>query len=264
MNSRNRLPEKFVQALRNGDAEAARVFLHQGVDLDAKVSRKGVLELIPPRADGLKCLLIKAGARHPGLKQSLVWACNQGDPELVKALIDYGADVNQRARSGTPLMAAVGTGCLETFELLLQAGADPSLGTTLATPLSKAVVKDRIAMVNRLLEVGCDPNLTPKYGGVTALHTAIVEDKRDCMMRLLERGADPNMKAASVMTGDPCEPLATHTDCSPLHLALYAGQTHLIPRLLEHGADRAVKDGSGRTVDDLARDLGILLPGVRE
>ena len=261
MNIRNRLPKEFIQALENGDTKAVQALLHQGVNLNAKTGKKGVLELIPPRADELKCLLIKAGARHPSLKQSLVWACNQDDPEVVKALIDYGADLNQRARSGTPLMAAVGIGCLQIFEMLLNAGADPSLGTTMGTPLSKAVVKNHVSMVKRLLEIGCDPDMTPKYGGLSALHASILEDKRDCMALLLKGGADPNKKAAEVMTGDPCGKLETHTDCSPLHLALYAGKAHLIPILLEYGADPAEKNGSGRNMEELSRELGMIFPG---
>lgn len=259
MNSSNRLPKEFIQALENGDTKAVQTFLHLGVNLNAKTAKKGVLELIPPRADELKCLLIRAGARHPSLKQSLVWACNQNDPEVVKALIDYGANINQRARSGTPLMASVGTGCLQTFEMLLKAGADPALGTTMATPLSKAVVKNRVSMIERLLGVGCDPDLTPKYGELTALHTAVFEDRGDCMALLLKGGADPNRKAVEVMMGDPCGKLATHTDCPPLHLALYTGNAHLIPILLEYGADPALKDGSERNIEELARELGIIL-----
>lgn len=261
MNSGNRLSREFIQALKRGDTKTVQVLLREGVNLSARTAGKGVLELIPPRADELKCLLIKAGARHPDLKMSLVWACSQGDPELVKALIDYGADLNQRARLGTPLMAAIGVGCLQTFEMLLEAGADPSLGTTMATPLSKAVVKNRVSMLERLLMVGCDPDLTPKYGGLTALHTAVFEDRRDCIALLLKGGADPNRKAVEVMTGDPCGKLETHTDCPPLHFALYAGNAHLIPMLLEFGGDPALKDGSGRDIEELARDLGMVFPG---
>ena len=257
MSKKRALPPRFVQALKEANIESIQAFLNEGVDLEAKFGKKTVLELIPPRSDELKILLIKAGARHPDLKQSLVWACNQADPELVKILIEYGSDTNIRARSGTPLMAAIGSGCRESMELLMDAGADFSIATTTATALSKAVVKGHIDTVMLLLERGCPPDITPKLAALTPLHVAIVEKRLDCLRALLAKGADPNRIAPEVMTGDPCGKLLQHNNCPPLQLALHVGALDLVGELLKSGADRTQPDGLGRDFDQLAAELGV-------
>lgn len=58
----------------------------------------------------------------------LSWAAMAGDPSLVQALIDGGAEVNCRNADGaTPLHSAAFLGRDEAFELLLSAGADPEI-----------------------------------------------------------------------------------------------------------------------------------------
>jgi ankyrin repeat protein len=261
VNQKDGLPKEFVQALKTGNIDGVQAFLNVGVDLNKTSGKKTVLELIPARANELKRLLIKAGARHADLKQALVWGVNQDDRELLQALLDYGADVNQRARSGTPLMAAIGLGSMESLDMLLQAGADPSIGTTTATALSKAVVRGQPSMVRRLLEQGCDPNLTPTSVDLTALHTAVFYDQRECLEILLDGGADPNLRATQVTTGDPAGKLETHTQCPPLHLAIHTGRLHLVPVLIARGADPSQVDGEGRDLQELSRQLGVTLPG---
>ena len=257
MTKKKILPPDFVEALKGGNIESIQSFLEEGVDLEAKSGTKTVLELIPARSDELRILLIKAGARHPDLKQSLVWACSQADPELVELLIEYGSDINIRARSGTPLMAAIGSGCRTSLELLLDAGADFTIATTTATALSKAVVKGHIDMVQLLLERGCPPDISPKLATLTPLHVAIMEKRLDCLRALLARGADPNRIAPEVLTGDPCGKLFQHTDCPPLQLALHVGALDLVGELLKSGADRTQPDGEGRDFDQLATELGV-------
>jgi uncharacterized protein len=54
-------------------------------------------------------------------------AVSSKDLEMVRLLIEHGADVNARQQNGfTPLQGAAGSGSLDIMELLLQHGADPA------------------------------------------------------------------------------------------------------------------------------------------
>ena len=57
-----------------------------------------------------------------------MYAAGYGHVDIVKLLLDAGADVNERSRvSRTPLIWAAGSGQLNTVRLLLKNGADPDL-----------------------------------------------------------------------------------------------------------------------------------------
>ena len=61
----------------------------------------------------------------------LAWAAALSQPELVRALLSFGADANMVGRDGyTPLTHAAKHGDAEATELLLDAGAAPDLGET--------------------------------------------------------------------------------------------------------------------------------------
>ena len=55
----------------------------------------------------------------------LMWAAEKGHPEVVKLLVDNGADVNARTKKiGTALTLALDNGHLEVAKLLIAKGAD--------------------------------------------------------------------------------------------------------------------------------------------
>jgi len=67
-------------------------------------------------------------AANPLRVQPLHSAAVAADVEIVRALLDAGADVDARQQAGvTPLMGAAAGGAVELVRLLLDAGADPSL-----------------------------------------------------------------------------------------------------------------------------------------
>lgn len=52
---------------------------------------------------------------------------NKGSPDVIKLILDAGADVHQVVREGgSPLSMAVEAGNVEVIQLLLQAGANPN------------------------------------------------------------------------------------------------------------------------------------------
>lgn len=83
----------------------------------------------------------------------LIEAVKSGNKDLVRELIQAGAEVNQQDKQGwTPLNWAAGKGDLEIVENLLQAGADPLLvGRDLRTPQMIALAAGRADVVQALI-----------------------------------------------------------------------------------------------------------------
>lgn len=67
----------------------------------------------------------------------LTWAARYGDPQIIKQLLDKGADVNARDRDGyTALHSAAFLGHFRAVEILVQSGADANaLGKQNDTPM---------------------------------------------------------------------------------------------------------------------------------
>jgi ankyrin repeat protein len=103
---------------------------------------------------------------------ALMWAVASVHPEVVRVLVEGGADVHVSSHKGfTPLLFAAINGDVGTAAILLAAGArvnDRGSDGTHALPLAIVNQQDRFALF--LLERGADPN--GAMAGVTALHAA--------------------------------------------------------------------------------------------
>ena len=112
-------------------------------------------------------------------------------PELVKLLLDYGADINARTSSGeTPLHGAVAAHHLSMVTLLLDNGAD--INASLAsgqTPLRLAVIKGYADIAELLLARRAQVN-TRGQTGLTPLHWAALKGQPAIVNLLLTYGAD--------------------------------------------------------------------------
>jgi len=84
-----------------------------------------------------------------------------GHLEVVKLLLEHGADPNVKNRDGkTPLHNAASEGHLEVVKLLLERGADPNVKDDDGnTPLHNAAWRGHLEVVKLLLEHGADPNV---------------------------------------------------------------------------------------------------------
>jgi ankyrin repeat protein len=75
-----------------------------------------------------RCVQILANRSKTDLSRGLLFAALSEHKDVVKILLDYGAEVDSRSPDGrTPLMLAASKGNKEIVNMLLQAGADPSL-----------------------------------------------------------------------------------------------------------------------------------------
>ena len=136
-----------------------------------------------------------------GSDSPLVEATRAADAEVVRKLIEDGADVNQATGDGmTPLHIAAQSGHLQIVELLLgaQAEVDPKTRIGSHTPLHLASGQAQDVVVNKLLEAGADVDAVTSTSSVTALHLAAqVVGGAESVKILLANGADPNVRESS-------------------------------------------------------------------
>ena len=191
-------------------------------------------------------------------KSPFMRAIMSGDVETVEALLDCGAHPNVPAQgiaSFTPLTWAINMGQTEIVRLLVQRGADVNaVGRHGETPLRSAAMKGNVEAARILLEAGADPNQTSGEITMTALGFATMMAGTDMVRLLLEHGAEPNsLKGgrdnvpADVLPGvkNDSELLGMlhAADGTDLHDAAKDGDLARIERLLD----------AGRNVDGLNR-----------
>jgi ankyrin repeat protein len=120
-------------------------------------------------------------------------AAAKGHIEVVKILLENGADINI-FHQNKPLHNAAMNGHIEVAEILLAHGADINAkGTDEAAPLHTAVSNNQLAMVKWLLSKGANVNPRASYG-CTPLHSAARRNNVEIGKILLEQGADPTLE----------------------------------------------------------------------
>jgi uncharacterized protein len=196
------------------------------------------------------------------------------DTMAITAFIDAGINVNaQNAADGrTALISAAARGDLEVVKLLLQSGADPNVkDKENYTALFHAIE----AMYPEVERVILDqPNLDLNargLNGVTALMSYAWRDNNDIVRKLLDRGADVNaqdndgdaalhgvaksgnMEALDMLLEKGAKlNLQNKLGGTPLMWAAVFGHEDAAKRLLERGADASLKDVDGMTALDWA------------
>jgi uncharacterized protein len=130
---------------------------------------------------------------------ALHWAVRGDDVEMVRLLLQAGADAKVANRYGIrPLGLAATNGSAEAIKLLLQAGADPNAAVSDGgeTALMAAARTGRVEPLRLLLDRGADVNAHETEYGETALMWAASENHADAVRVLIEHGADKNGHSA--------------------------------------------------------------------
>lgn len=227
-----------------GTGEVARLLIDLGADVNAKACySQQQREYLIKHNEALKAIEEQTGKRfhvdlgpyEKRLITPIIMAAQAGRTDVVRVLLEHGADVNAVEHSGkTALAYASGRDKKELAELLLSHGAKPVKdGKSAGDALHSAALVGNLGLVQRLLAEDYPVDARDK-SGETPLHRAAAWGRVEAAEALLSAGA--KLDAASNMGR------------TPLHKAAgrhFKDNTAMIKLLLERGADPNARDGQG-------------------
>jgi ankyrin repeat protein len=240
----------LFEAIRNGDVSFIKAHATKA-DLESRDSR-GATPLMHAAAFGnveILKLLLDAGAdvnaRNDFDATALLWGAR--DPNKARLLIARGADVNARSRQGrTPLMlASLGHGESSIVALMLEKGADVNVKDKRGdTALGLAAMTGEIESMRLLLAKGANPAAVNDKGE-TPIVLATKSKDADAVRLLIAKRVDVNVATTSfnnVRHG----PIAM-IKLTPLHRAAAFGPVEMVRDLLAAGADVNARDSRALT-----------------
>ena len=195
----------------------------------------------------------------PSAGSLLIDAAKAGNRSIVLTALQSQADPNtsESTYGWTALHYAASAGNIEMMKALIDAGANINAQNKEGhTPLYKAVWNSRIAAVQELISSKANVNL-PCNVGNTPLHSAVIAANVDIIIMLIIAGADIEartnhaaiiIEAAGPSTEDEIKSLWT-----PLHYAAARGNSYeVIQALLKNGSDSKSTDCFNRTSLNIA------------
>jgi|WetSurMetagenome_2_1015567.scaffolds.fasta_scaffold10503_2 uncharacterized protein len=278
----------LFHAVENGDLSQIKQLVSRGANVNTKIGRLTPL-FVAVRTNRLASvqLLLELGA-DPRLGSVLFLAVLR-DTQIVRVLIDAGADVNEETKSYkyTPLGTAAGNSdtafqkekkelgyqgplpdSLETVRLLVKAGADINhIDGFRSSPLRTAIRANNVPMARLLMELGADvhqcrddSSSLGEQEGNTILMEAIRWyghfKKVETVDLLLAHGANPNDRNMLVYDAECDETTSgkcTWRGYTVLTYAAKEGYYHIVKLLLEYGADPSIPRQDGKTAVEIAR-----------
>jgi ankyrin repeat protein len=124
-----------------------------------------------------------------GCAAPLYEAAERGDMQGVRKLLDQGVDINETSvEYGTALSAAAAYGRVDIMKYLLDRGADINVGRGWWTPSAAASAGGQMEAIRLLLDRGADIN-AKSPGGQTALWWAAYAGQTRVVQLLLDQGA---------------------------------------------------------------------------
>lgn len=231
---------KLMQAIHAGDSAKVQVALERGAKLNQPLA-DGSLPLawaVDAQNFPLVKLLLAKGAKPDFATANaqsfspLIVACQRGDPSVVAALLDAGAEVNRTTASGiSPLALCAGNSNMAMVKRLLELGAKlDASDDTGQSPLMWAAAKGQVDTIKLLLARGADVNQISQ-AGFTPLFFAIKSGNPQAPVAVLEGGGN----------ADYIAPDST----SAVQLALYQKQFDVAAVLIKRGVDLKAFDRNG-------------------
>ena len=193
----------------------------------------------------MHCMMIGKSNMTPS-ELELISYTYAGDTESVQRILSSasGININVQTRVGryTPLMIAADRGWIELVRLLLEAGADPEVKNHMGRTALFEAAQGVIVCIEPLLEYGADPNITDKKGNTAfaKIFDSTLENVTFDIVRLmLKNGADVDSRDCDGHT-----PLMLCIKGNQIFPEL---RRKMVKLLLEHGADVHAKDDIGNT-----------------
>lgn len=207
----------LAEACFHAHEECVHLLLDAGVDLELKTADEWLTPL------------------HQAVRT------DESSPEIVKLLLKHGSLIEAKDKKGfTPLALAVMHSTPEVVKALLNGGADtkprfyagdrPENGYGF---LHLAIQDDRTEVAKVLVDAGVDLEAQTAERKYTALMMAAKLHHWDLVSMLIEKGANVNTCDAERTT--------------PLMEAARDGQLWIVRVLVEHNADLRARDSLGRT-----------------
>jgi len=242
---------KLFESIKSGNIEKLKTALTRVTDLNV-TDNEGNTTLncvcFWDRIEAVR-LLLKCGA-DPNARNRDGYAAlhsaldhkSKTAGDIVKLLIDHGADVNQKVNAQpdengyTPLHYACGNSRnVKAVRLLIESGADVNaIAENGYTPLSKTCENGELKMAEMLIDAGADVNYCNDWGE-TFLRVATYNGHSEIVRLLLKKGIDVNAKDKWGRT--------------PLHWACNENKPNaeIAGILLDHGAGIDAIDEGGKT-----------------
>jgi len=255
------MAQNIHQAIQQGNIDAVRAILAEKPDVLESRNERNLTPLILASLQGhteiVRCLLEKGADLNATDNEGsnvLHNAAAGGHDDIMALFFARGMDVNAKDNRGmTALHFACSRGFLPSARFLISEGADVHAEENNGrTSLFFAAASGNLDLCRLLIENGAHADVQNRFAR-TPLTYAIWRDHQDVADLLISNGADVNLKDVD---GN-----------APLHLACSEGQTSMAKRLIDHGADIGLEDATGHTPLHIAANygcsgiVGILLDG---
>lgn len=237
--------ESFLNSVETHDAKAVGLFLQAGMSADARnADSSRTMKLVSMMKDSGPDPEMSVQDFMSGKKfvvhdetqwTALMLAASKGDLEILKALLDAGADANAAAEyGGTALMAAAVNNAKYSVGELLNAGANKNAAEKQKgfTAVSLAAGNGANGSLEKLIDAGCDLKTTGKFGA-PILHLAAASGSKETVDLLL--GARIALESTD------------RNGQTPLHWAAAKPDSNMVQFLIDKGARVNAVDGNNET-----------------
>ncbi len=221
------LNRALLEAILHGQLSTARDLLSRGADPNAFVDLPGLpwpaapalVSAIPTKNPEMCRVLLQGGA-DPLLTMAehgvspLLAAVAVGQREVVRYLVEVGADLHQTAPDGrTAVHWAAADGQTGILDDLLTVGADPDpIDPEGYTPALLAAARPRPDSLKMLFHHGANRQITLAAAGqATLLHVAAAAGATDTVRYLMQEGFAPQAPDANGKTAIDLAEAAGHT-----------------------------------------------------
>ena len=164
-------------------------------------------------------------------------AAQKGHLEIMRLLIEHGADPNKaKANGATPMHMAVQQGHLDIVKLLIEHDADPNKAQPNgATPVFMAAQAGHVSAITVIVDAGGRTGTVLTTNGATDLWTACWQGHVDVVQYLLTR---PNVEIDRARSDqrDAEDRDAPFAGTTPLEVTIVAGHDGIADLLRQHGA----------------------------